>query len=128
MGYYTQYTLDVYDCPEKDKASLVKEIEKLNVFEPGGCFECGWSGYMKWYDHDRDMALLSTRFPDAVFQLDGDGEEDDDTWRCFYKNGMIQDGALEVIRIERPFDATKLRELMDPLRPNDPYSYQTSVN
>ena len=42
---------------------------------------------MKWYDHDDDLIALSKKFPDVTFVLYGEGEERDDNWITYYKNG-----------------------------------------
>lgn len=45
---------------------------------------------MKWYDHDEDMLALSKAFPNIVFVLTGEGEDRDDNWISYYKNGQIE--------------------------------------
>lgn len=45
---------------------------------------------VKWYRWKDDMRDISKRYPDRLFQLDGQGEESDDLWRAFFKNGKSQ--------------------------------------
>ena len=42
---------------------------------------------MKWYEWESDMLTLSSEFPEMEFVLYGEGEERDDNWRAFFKNG-----------------------------------------
>ena len=39
---------------------------------------------------NKEMIELSLQFPNALFQLYGDGEENGDTWYTYYKNGKKQ--------------------------------------
>lgn len=123
MGYYTQYNLYVqnYDwLNETELDDVNSAIEALNIFD-GGDIRYGWSAYEKWYDHDDDMLALSTRFPDVVFQLYGDGEDSEDRWMTYYKNGRCQVDALHITVEEDPFDESKLWP------PNNPFTVETAA-
>ena len=123
MGYYTQYNLYVcnYDgLNETERDDVNSAIEALNIFD-GGDNWYGWSAYEKWYDHDDDMLALSTRFPDVVFQLYGDGEDSEDRWMTYYKNGRCQVDALHITVEEDPFDESKLWP------PNNPFTVETAA-
>lgn len=123
MGYYTQYNLYVqnYDgLNETELDDVNSAIEALNIFD-GGDNRYGWSAYEKWYDHDDDMLALSTRFPDVVFQLYGDGEDSEDRWMTYYKNGRCQEDALHITVEEDPFDESKLWP------PNNPLTVETAA-
>lgn len=112
MGYSTVYNLTVTHLDENRPAdpariqALEKEIEKMNVFDDGGAYDMGWSGYVKWYDYESDMGLLSERFPDFLFYLEGDGEGYGDFWGDFYANGRVMREATHIIR--DPFDPAKV--------------------
>lgn len=124
MGYYTQYNLYVCNDAELDETELddiENAIEGLDIFDGGGGFRYGWSAYEKWYDHDDDMLALSTRFPDVVFQLYGDGEDSEDRWMTYYKNGRCQVDALHITVEEDPFDESKLWP------PNNPFTVETAA-
>lgn len=114
MGYYTQYNLYVHNYDglnETERNDVNSAIEALNIFDGGDNW---WSAYEKWYDHDDDMLALSTRFPDVVFQLYGDGEDSEDRWMTYYKNGRCQEDALHITVEEDPFDESKLLPLNNP--------------
>lgn len=122
MGYYTQYNLYITNkdsLGDEVKAAVDNAVYDLNLFEGSGNIEYGWSAYGKWYDHDDDMLAISARFPDAVFQLYGDGEESEDNWMNYYKGGRAQYGALHITVEEDPFDESKL------LPPNNPFTVET---
>lgn len=124
MGYYTQYNLYVTNVGFLDdevKVAVSNAIDDLNLFDVSGSVEYGWSAYDKWYDHDDDMLALSTRFPDVVFQLYGDGEDSEDRWMTYYKNGRCQVDALHITVEEDPFDESKLLPL------NNPFTVETAA-
>lgn len=85
MGYYTQYTLSW----NKNAGPSYDELEKLTdenwyVARSGALYT---QEPTKWYDWENDMLLLSLRYPETLFKLDGEGEESGDIWRAFYKGG-----------------------------------------
>ena len=100
MGYYTDYELNVEraDCVDPDSGDrelgsltrelLEREIDKLGVFD--GEYGGGWYGNAKWYEHDRDMLLLSKRFPGVLFTLHGYGDDVEDIWYTYYLDGKMQ--------------------------------------
>jgi hypothetical protein len=44
----------------------------------------------KWYDWEKDMRLLSASFPNVLFTLEGNGEENVDIWIAYFKGGKSQ--------------------------------------
>jgi len=51
----------------------------------------------KWYEHEEDMRSFSTLYPDYTFELTGLGEDQEDIWRKFFKNGKMQGGHAEIV-------------------------------
>lgn len=47
------------------------------------------------------MVAISKQFPDYTFQLHGDGEEAEDFWFSYYKNGEYE-YCSAVLRYEEP--------------------------
>lgn len=91
MGYSTGYYLDVHrgDLQIQDILEAVGE-------EFGGLYyavdiDGDRLDDVKWYDHEKDMRELSIKYPETVFVLRGEGEENDDSWYKYFKNGKMQD-------------------------------------
>ena len=100
MGYYTRYELNyiyadgsvILDCNEKNRLDKVIS-ENLNMINPD-YFYIGveslsdfFEDEMKWYDYDDDMIELSIAFPNLIFILSSEGEENEDIWVSYYHNG-----------------------------------------
>lgn len=136
MGYYTDYTLNIYggtsnkdgsfttttQLPEIVVKDLEQEIEKMGVFDRSGSVEYGYYSNSKWYDHDDDMLLLSKRFPEVLFCLHGEGEEQEDMWENYYYNGKLQE-CPAVIKYD-DFDFSKLVDMNVQDSTDKRYSYQ----
>ena len=104
MGYYTDYNLTAHGATDEQRAEMNKIIIQEWGLEEWGD---GWWCNAKWYDHDKDMLRLSLLYPNILFELQGDGEESDDMWVTWYKNGKKQHCPAEIIY--PPFDESKLR-------------------
>ena len=107
MGYYTRYKLDIQgDSPSLQEVAL--EIAGGDLAMAVTYDEVLRGGdEVKWYDHDNDMKEVSLRWTETLFVLDGEGEENGDVWRKYWRGGKVQ--------IERqpewkppPFDPAKL--------------------
>lgn len=115
MGYCTLHELRVRK-PGKDLAWSQEEIDELinaltekkimgyaltDVYENNPALAIYGSNQVKWYKHDEDMVAISKQFPDYTFQLHGDGEEAEDFWFSYYKNGEYE-YCSAVLRYEEP--------------------------
>ena len=98
MGYYTDYTLTICGCRDNDKKydlslstreSLEAEIKLMNVFETG-YLDDTYFVRDTWQDHNVDMRVLSSRFPNVLFNLHGEGDSPGDMWEKWYFNGASQ--------------------------------------
>lgn len=111
MGYYTDYTLNVQPhegdakCIDAIAKLIENEVEKIGIFGDGSVSD-GWYANAKWYDYHEDMTLLSKKFPNVIFYLEGDGEDSEDIWGRYYFNGMVMYGAVVIERYD--FDEKKL--------------------
>lgn len=109
MGYYTQYNLDVVDPadidrhPELEQVGLVacKSFDAYGLMDDGSC-----SDEVKWYDHDKNMRAMSRAYPDVLFRLEGNGEEQGDVWMKYYKGGKCQ--RLEPTILWPDFDPSQM--------------------
>jgi hypothetical protein len=61
----------------------------------------------KWYDHERDMKSFSKVFPGILFTLHGIGEEPNDQWYKYFKDGKMQIAKAQISF--EPFDPKKLK-------------------
>lgn len=115
MGYFTAYNLCVYeyenamgDLVTDDRLNLVvEELKKLGVINYALREDLGFYESVKWYDHDEDMLEVSKKFPDLLFCLCGEGEDQGDIWENYYNAGRMQACYAEIVI--PPFDNTKLR-------------------
>lgn len=110
MGYYTNFELSVDQDEEAVREFLSSEDGNLTGGYLSSWLEYwsgSWSANGKWYEHSEDMKFLSTRFPDVLFTLTGDGEETGDLWAKYYKGGKEQIAKAEITYEE--FDEQKLR-------------------
>ena len=84
MGYYTRYELEVIEGNDY-KTDYAEGISN----ESG--YDCNLFGgeEFKWYDHERDMISYSVKHPNTVFKLTGYGEDSEDMWVAFFKNGKM---------------------------------------
>jgi len=110
MGYYTDYTIQV--SPDT-AAEISQDFETFQtVFEEitGYFIEEDFTvPSCKWYNHEKDMLEISKLYPNAVWQLDGSGEEEGDVWRVYFKNGKKQDANTVVTVTHDEFDESKLK-------------------
>lgn len=120
MGYYTRYDMSVYEgsynpyeivkfMSEKNKEcgayyafnhDLRNTFDGISVLPLEGDDECEWDG------HEKEMCDLSKVFPDVVFKLHGEGEENGDIWDKYFMNGKMQYCPAQISL--PPFDKTKL--------------------
>lgn len=105
MGYYTRYELAI-DVPDVDAPRPVDaDTLRQKLYQKTGYSltdEC------KWYDHEEHMREFSKEYPHVLFTLDGDGEENGDIWRKYFKNGKMQ-FEKQAKWEPPPFDPSKLK-------------------
>ena len=101
MDYYTTYTLRTtqgYDNQEE----IEETLQEISGYSIG--FDRNAS--RKWYTHQQDMKELSKIYPETTFLLEGEGEESEDIWRKYFKNGKMQVCKAEIVF--PAFDESKL--------------------
>jgi len=96
MGYDTYYRLTVLeeDGVTKVYNPLLNEERVDENIEIGRLID-GDMDACHWYNHQKEMALLSKKYPHYIFDLVGDGEEQGDIWNEFYWNGHSYGWVLE---------------------------------
>lgn len=100
MGYTTYFTMSRLDgapFTNEERQALID----LGVFteetENGNNETIRFCASSKWYSCMEDMRLLSKSFPDTVFKLHGEGEENGDLWDAYFKGGMSQECYAELV-------------------------------
>jgi len=86
--------LGIYDLV----SNAIKEAKDENpdnfyAIDPDG----GRTEACKWYEHEKDMAEFSRKFPKVLFTLKGEGEESGDIWAKYFVNGKMQVEKARVI-------------------------------
>lgn len=61
----------------------------------------------RWYNYEDDLKKLSSEFPNLLFELYGEGEEQTDIWKCYFFAGKIQHAKAKIIIDD--FDYSKLQ-------------------
>lgn len=91
MGYYTFFKLELLNATEKQEAeiatSLATAVRGVNI-EYKYVYEVFDDSY-KWYEYEEDMLELSKKYPDIGFRLWGEGEEWDDKWVLYARDGSV---------------------------------------
>lgn len=95
MGYYTLYQLKMIRSSSEDKkgefAEMVKEMNEKYVLGIGMVSDTETDIFeAKWYHWEKDMTDMSKKYPDILFELSGDGEEQDDFWKARFLNGECE--------------------------------------
>lgn len=111
MGYYTAYSLDVSGASIEQMDRIVDFLSKRKIigYALNDNLEC--YDTVKWYDHNTDMLELSIEIPDLLFCLHGEGEDTEDLWNKYYKNGRMQECYAEIV-----YPGYDPRKLRSPIR------------
>lgn len=128
MSYMTSFSLTVEDLEtrksigevmaEKELNDLANEIEKMDVFSDGDLRYDELHTYTTWYSYTEDMCLLSSKYPNLLFVLNGVGEDPADLWKAYYVDGKEQMAPGVITFAE--FDQG---QLVPPKNPRTKYSY-----
>lgn len=98
MGYYSEYSLKVINGDyNTDYERIISDEAEQRVF-----FDS-----CKWYSYQEDMKTVSKLYPEVVFEITGNGEDDDDFWKAYFKDGKMQMCPGKIFY--DPFDETKLK-------------------
>ena len=125
MGYYTAYSLTVHGLENQTREFrdvLKAEIDRMDVFSEHYDEDTWYAPEEKWYEWEQDMCKLSKKFPSLMFELYGDGEEQDDMWRAYFRGGLVQHAPAQIIYDD--FSVDKLEEPGPDIDWEDWYSYE----
>lgn len=110
MGYYTEYKIQIDKIEQMDEDAIDSIDSELSDVT-GYTFDYygnEWaSDAIKWYEHENDMRTLSSRHPDMLFILSGEGEESGDLWVKYFKDGKMQESKAQIVF--DAFDPSKLK-------------------
>ena len=101
MGYYTTYTLSATQGHDNQE-EIEEKLQQMSGYSIG----FGRNDPCKWYIHEQDMKELSKIYPETTFLLEGQGEESEDIWRKYFKNGKKQVCKAKIVF--PAFDESKL--------------------
>lgn len=115
MGYYTSHSLEIYDSNLND--TINEETKLLIIYDLRitledahiGLDENGYTTYpVKWYDIEEEMCLFSLKYPNIIFEFHCIGDEYDDIYKLYFKNGKYQYSKCHFNYDE--YDENKLKE------------------
>jgi hypothetical protein len=99
--------LKVETQPPKEKL-IVGNLPILSVsFSDLNDFYVGNSESCKWYEHEDDVRKFSKMFPTLVFKLQGEGEQSNDLWVKYFKDGKMQSCPAKIVYDD--YDVKKLK-------------------
>jgi hypothetical protein len=108
MGYYTYYTIQIFDESGKDITDIIKgesDLDDIMVslneypeymallvreFRHDRFYGLLMDEGCKWYDHEEELNKLSTKYPQIIFKLCGEGETQGDMWIKYFHNGKMK--------------------------------------
>ena len=91
MGYYTSHELQTSLTNDIEQTKIIANFHEVcenaryAISDEGYCNEPS-----KWRDPEDDLREFSKLYPEVLFTLIGDGEEQGDLWRLYVKNGKAQ--------------------------------------
>lgn len=104
MGYLTSYQLDII----QGNPDIIKELRSECEDAEGAIDEYGETyETCTWYTHEKDLKAFSSKHPNALFLLEGEGEESADFWKKYFKNGKCFTTKAKLVFEE--YDESKLQ-------------------
>jgi len=95
MGYYTCFSLEVMNADNSalhpESTAIIAKLRDANENANYALNEDGTTEMdAKWYDYTDELREFSKLYPDALLVLYGDGENSDDFWYSYFRNGQMQ--------------------------------------
>jgi len=98
MSYETKYELEIQPA---NGARLEDIINNLFEFSEHAEWVIDQHGNSRqdgtWYGEERDLCFFSKRYPEELFILSGVGEDEDDIWKKYIKNGKCQHSQAKIV-------------------------------
>ena len=116
MSYRTEFSLKVQDGPTtEDVARYLAEHQRLESLaghrrEDADTWDALLTGGLPlaWYNEEACLKAVSRHWPEAVFTLRGNGDDQGDLWVKYFKGGRMQVESA-VHWSPAPFDPELLR-------------------
>ena len=83
MGYFTNHKLNIVTGND-NVTNYEKEISELAQYDD--CFNTS----IRWYNCENDIKKYSLKHPDTVFEIIGSGQDIEDLWKAYFKNGKME--------------------------------------
>lgn len=93
MGYYTTYSLEIVILGQDEisKEDVIAQFRKSSESAEYALDEDGSSNEScKWYDSNDDLIKFSKKHLGTLFLLSGTGEESEDLWKLYVRDGKHQ--------------------------------------
>ena len=112
MGYYTDYRIEVKgDCDAEEIAKALERISEYGFYNINETTIVN-DDTIKWYDWEEQMTEISKSYPNNLFTVDGEGEENQDFWRSVFKDGRKESIEIKIKYkdsvLEQEFDASEV--------------------
>lgn len=99
MGYCSCFSLSAKPMTQDLYQKIDAELQLYTCYFEQDGIENGVGHWCNqddtWYSCRADMIQLSRTFPDVYFQLYVEGEDHNDDWRAFFKDGKYQENYAE---------------------------------
>ena len=84
MGYLTCYDILLVKGTDIEFQKFLEDLADKSGYSG---IKDGYIYDVKWYDWEKDCYEFSKKYPNLMFMIEGDGENADDFWRCYFQNG-----------------------------------------
>ena len=99
MGYSSCFSLSAKPMTQELYQKIDAELQLYTCYFEQDGIENGVGHWCNqddtWYSCRADMIQFSRTFPDVYFQLYVEGEDHNDDWRAFFKDGKYQENYAE---------------------------------
>ena len=108
MSYYTDYCIKVNNVSKEEFDTIITKLEEISDEHFDVYLDYDFGLYAKWYDYEKDIAIVSKLYPKALFTVECKGE-DFEQWIVYIQNGKSQ--IAEVHITYDSFDPSKLKDI-----------------
>lgn len=112
MSYHTWYELSILNADgtfdEEETISIIAQF-RMSYAEAAYCLDTDGSVRCegRWHNNENDLREFSKFFPDKVFILHGEGENNTDIWNKYFRAGKMQFCPAEITF--KQYDERELR-------------------